>query len=368
MPIKIDKDNKSKRVEILRVGNFERRFEEDLKITLTDLQKLKQNFDADCRRQKLNGKPVVPFNFSHNIWDEAAGWITELNIDKDEQNYDALFAQVDWTPKGAQKIKDNEFKFVSSEFIYNFKDPETGKIYDVLLGGAALTNIPFIRDMEAVNLSESTSGQRTCVSLKLSGASDSNLHLGENMPDLIKKFKAMPPEEKEKFLAECGLDKKDVKLSEKLEQAEKDLRLSETENKKLKEKFAGSEDLADKLKLSESRIDDLKKEVFKLTEEREKDKKEGQFNAMLSEGKVCPAQKEAFMKGDMADFAAKAQPVKLNESGKNSQSEEEGGDVQSKIDKLAEEKMKLDESLSYGDAVRAVLSEDSKLSKAYEEA
>jgi phage I-like protein len=377
MPIKINKKNKSERVELIRVGNFERRFEEDLKITLLDLEKMKQNFDSNARRQKLDadGGPVLPFNFGHNTWDEAAGWITSLKIDKDVDNFDALFASVDWTPRGAQKIRDNEFKFVSSEFTHNFKDPETGKIYDIILGGAALTNIPFIRDMEAVNLlSEKENGQRTFVSLKLSGDKpDDNFNQGVNMPkELIEKFKSMSPEEQSAFLAECGLMKEDAKLSEELTETKTSLKLAEDKIKTLETDLSGSSDAADKLKLAEGKIEEQGKQLNELIAERAKERQEASFNLMLSEGKACEAQRGAYMKGDMDEFAKKAQPVKLDESGAGDQGED-GADVQDKVLKLAEKKRASDKQklcgfeLTLVDAIESVFDENPELRKKYNE-
>jgi len=297
--ILLDSKNKSNRVEIVRVGKFERRFEEDLEITLFDLEKMKQNFESNARRLELNGQPALPFNFSHDQWGEAAGWITSLEIDKDSQSFDALFASVDWTSKGSQKIRDNEFKFVSSEFTHNFKDPETGKIYDIILGGAALTNVPFIRDMEAVNLlSEKGNGQRTSVSLSLSGDKpDVNLKIGANMPkEFAKKFKKLSPEDQKEFLAECKLKTgDDKKLSEALTKAQGDLKLSQKEVETLKADMSGSDEVSDKLKLAEGKIEDQGKKITSLIKDMAKKEKTAEFDQMLSAAKVCEAQRESFM-------------------------------------------------------------------------
>lgn len=361
-------ENKSKRVEILRVGKFERRFENDLEITLLDLQELKQNFDSNARRQVLRGKPALPFNFSHDCWAEAAGWIISLEIGKDSNNFDALFAGVEWTEKGAQKIKANEFKFVSSEFSFNFKDPETGKIFDIILGGAALTNIPFIRDMEAVQLSENKNGQRTVVSLSLEPSGDNpdtQLKTGGNMPtfdEVLKKLSLSP--ENEKQLREV-IQADNKQLSEKFNKSETDvkktqdkLNLSEQENKNIKEKMSDSTDMEDKLKLSLSETKTLKGEVAALVKNAAQDKKKSGFDQMLSEGKVCEAQREPYMKDDMTDFAKKQEPVKLDEAGENDKGDKTLDGSEEKVAKLTEAKIKEDKSLDYGTAMKVVLSEN----------
>ena len=378
MPIPIDSKNKSKKVEILRVGNFERRFEDDLKITSLDLQKLKQNFDSNARRQEIDGRPVVPFNFSHNTWDEAAGWITSLEIGKDSKNFEALFAEVDWTKKGAQKIKEKEFKFVSSEFAFNFKDPESGKIFDIILGGAALTNVPFIRDMEAVQLSEGKNGSRAIVSLalELSENSDSNHNQGSNMPfeDILKTLESVSEEDKKKL--HDALNEETKKLSEDIsklkkdieegKQAKKDLKLAEDKLESWKKKASGSDELETRLKLSEEKLENTEKKLSSMVEEMVKSEKKSKFDLMLSEGKACEAQREAYMKGDFEEFAAKAEPVKLDESGQNPKGDEEADTEKKVLDKavkLTEEKMAKDESLSFAEAMKITLSENADLGK-----
>lgn len=376
MSIKVNKKNKSTRVELIRVGRFERRYDDDLDITLVDLQKMKQNFESNARRQTLNGSPVLPFNFGHNPWDEAAGWITELDIGRDSNNFDALFAAVDWSQKGAQKIRDDAFKFVSSEFSYNFKDPETGKIYDIILGGAALTNIPFIRDMEAVELlSENENGRRAFVSLTLSGDDpDVNLNQGVNMPNwkkILEELESVSAEDKIKLSEAIKVDGKTEtkKLSEELvtakkdtEKAKADLKLSEDAGKKLKEEMSGSDDAESRIKLAENKIKEQDGKITSLVKTLAENTQKAEFDKMLLSGKVCEAQRESFMKQDFVKFSELAQAVKLDESGRNSEGDETV-DANLKVEKLAEEKMKDDKDLSYGQATSMVLSENPKLSK-----
>ena len=370
MTIKINKKNKSKRVEILRVGSFERRFEDNLKISLSDLEKLKQNFDDNARRQELDGRPVLPFNFSHNSWEEAAGWITGLEIDKDLNNFQALFAEVEWTKKGAQKIRDNEFKFVSSEFARNFKDSESGKIFDIILGGAALTNIPFVRDMEAVQLSENGNGQRTFVSLaiKLSGDKpDSNKNQGSNMKfdEILKTLDSVSPEDKKKLQdavkAETQkLSGENVKLTAGAKKAKDELKLSEGKLDELKKDMSGSEDQGERLKLAETKTKDLEGKVSSLTKQLAEDARKAEFNTMLAEGKVCEAQRKPFMKQDFTEFAQKAEEIKLEEAGSNAQGDETMEKAEDKLIKLAE-KIQKEQKVEYGEAMKLALSENPKL-------
>jgi Mu-like prophage I protein len=68
-------------------------------------------------------------------------------------------AKVDWTEEGASLVKSGKYRYFSPEFMFQWKDPANGTEHkDVLLGGA-LTNRPFLKDMEPVAFSESGMGE-----------------------------------------------------------------------------------------------------------------------------------------------------------------------------------------------------------------
>ena len=56
-------ENKSKRVQVAKVGTFNHEVYGKFSITLSDLNAMKVNFDANARRQKIAGNPVLPFWF-----------------------------------------------------------------------------------------------------------------------------------------------------------------------------------------------------------------------------------------------------------------------------------------------------------------
>lgn len=364
MPIKVNQKNISKRVEIVRAWESERKLKNSLVIKAADLVKMKKNFDGNVQRQKLQGSPVLPFDYSHNVGGEAAGWITSLEVGRDSTGIDALFGEVEWTEKAAAKIRANEFKFTSAWLHFNFVDSETGKIHDIVLKGAALTNVPFIRDMEAVRLL-SEGGTQAYLSLELSGdTSDPKFQSGQNMTldELKKAFAAMSPEEKEKFLSEQATDEQKklpeelAKAKADLEKSQADLRLSEEKNKE------PDSEGSDALKLAETEIIDLKKSVGALMKEKAQDKKTSEFNAMLSGGKTCEAQRDPFMSGDMLDFAKKQQETKLDESGNGSRGDESNSadKASDELEKLAEEKAKSDK-IPYDVALSEVVHDNKTL-------
>lgn len=111
------------------------------------LQRYADNFAAGVRGQDLD------INFDHGTdparGKEAAGWIRDVAV-RDS----GLFLLVDWTPDALQGLKDKKWRYFSPEFVKMWEHPESGvKFNDVLFGGA-LTNRPFLKGMEPVNLSE----------------------------------------------------------------------------------------------------------------------------------------------------------------------------------------------------------------------
>lgn len=363
----------SKRVQIAKVGAFNHAVYGKFSITAADLEEMKTNFEADVRKQKIDGRPVLPFDYSHYDGDKAAGWITGLSIESG-----SLFAEVEWTPKAAEKIKNKEFRFVSPSIHSDYKDAETGKKYKIVLMGAALTNVPFLRDMEAIHLL-SESRRAAFESLKLSGDNpDAKIKQGSNMPDfkkILENLKDLSPEDRKKltetFKQEAiKINEENLNLSLEKEKLEKSstkaadaLKLSEKELKSLKEKMSGSDEVTDRLKLSEGQVKDLAGKVSSLTRTLAENAQKSEFDKMLSDGKVCEAQRKSFLKGDMAEFAKNAQAVKLYEKGENPKGDETVSKAEEKVKKLAEAKMKDDKNMEYGDAVSLVLDENSDLNR-----
>ncbi|MEE8151266.1 MAG: phage protease [Nitrosomonadaceae bacterium] len=127
-------------IEILKIGKVHDR---DLNITMSMFKAFVKNFD-----EKIVGSGI-PVNLSHNRGGEAGGWIIGLSIHEDR-----LLADVEWTPLGMEKIKSKQFKFTSSELARSFPHHETGEPVKNVLIGVALTNIPAVKGLNPVALSE----------------------------------------------------------------------------------------------------------------------------------------------------------------------------------------------------------------------
>ncbi len=73
----------------------------------------------------------------HDVQAPAAGWITELI-----NGEDAIMAKVNWTPKGAEYLKNKEYRYLSPVIITRKNDKKV-----IALHSAALTNTPAIDGM-----------------------------------------------------------------------------------------------------------------------------------------------------------------------------------------------------------------------------
>ena len=103
-------------------------------------------------------------------------------------------------------------------------------------------------------------------------------------------------------------------------------------------------------------------------------KKEAKFSELLSEGKIIPAQKEAFMSMSLElseNFFKNAQSLNLSENGKGTETErDENTNTQisasEQIEKKANELIENNKNLSLSDAYSQVLSENKELAEEYD--
>lgn len=171
------------------------------------------------------------------------------------------------------------------------------------------------------------------------------------------------------WLANTKASKKSAKLSEgenmnELQKLQAKIDELQAKNLKLTEDYEAklatipAPGASDEVAALKKEIEMLKAELEKakgasaaMLEEKKMAEKEGQFNLLLSEGKACVAQKESFMKDDMANFIKLAQPVNPKGFGASNTGGAEG-DKEDKILKLAETKVKADPKLNMGDAIQ----------------
>lgn len=320
----VEGENSPKEVQLLKTGTFNDPRYGKFSVTSKMLTEMVSNFKKGIR----GIKPAI--DFKHETDAEAAAWIKDIFT---KENDSTLWAIPDWTGEGQRKLSDRVYGYLSADFNQNYKDNEKGESHGCVLLGAALTNRPVIKNMQPViQLSEGDSMQLTPEQLAKLDALMKQMGIA-SVEDLIAAIAKMKPAE--------DMEKKEVELGDMSKQlSEKSTKLSEVleENKKLKE-------------------------------EKETSSLETKFNLMLSEGKAIPAQKEAFMKGDLMKFAELTPKggVKVEEVGTEDGNKPaipgSAEDNDDKVLKLAEEKVKKNEAKDMPTAMSMVLKEQPELAK-----
>jgi hypothetical protein len=304
-------------VQVLRVGKFNHPRYGAFEITTQTLTEMKFNFD-----KKVRGIDTA-FDYFHDSDKEASAWVNDLLLKEDGTE---LWAAVTWTPQAEKKLAERELRYFSPDFAFQWQDPESGQTFNNVLFGGGLTNRPFVKEMQAIVADETKTGEMNMTELEkaqkeITDLKAQNVKLSEDKAAMEKKMADMPPAPaaKEEGDEVAALKKQIADLQAQLAKAQQDSEMAMAEKKK-----------ADEAKM--------------LAE------KTSQFNVLLSEGKACAAQKEAFLKGDMDNFVKLSQPLNMKASGSSSSATVEEADAAAII-KLAEEKQKSDKKLSRADAI-----------------
>jgi hypothetical protein len=141
---------KSSWIQIAKTGSFTDPRYGNFKITLADLTKWTNNFNA---LNKANGHLGLPIDIDHGPETkgntEAAGWLTSLDI---RAGGTQLWALAEWNDLGRDLVGNRRYAYISPSYVPNYKD-ETGKEHGTALLGVALTNRPFL-SMATVSLSK----------------------------------------------------------------------------------------------------------------------------------------------------------------------------------------------------------------------
>jgi phage I-like protein len=140
-------------METARTGKFVSNRYGRFQITEKDLS------DAEKNINKANG--TVPVDYDHLIMHVskpgdgiAAGWFQKAELRNGGKQ---LFGLIEWTPRAAEHIRNREYRFCSPVVVPNYVDNETEEKLGTHIACAAITNMPFIRGMQPLELS--TSGE-----------------------------------------------------------------------------------------------------------------------------------------------------------------------------------------------------------------
>ncbi len=138
-------------VQLARVGSFTSNRYGKFSITKDDLSTMLHNFDNVTPKSPTE----LPIDYDHLSMDPkkpgdgvAAGWMKKLELREEGTE---LWAQVEWTPDGAERIEKKEYRFVSPSFVKDHVHKDGKKIGTTLIA-AAITNHPFLEGMKALTL------------------------------------------------------------------------------------------------------------------------------------------------------------------------------------------------------------------------
>jgi phage I-like protein len=314
----------SEKVQLFRTGTFYHSEYGKFDITADMLKQMSENFTKNVRGVD------IAIDYKHDSEDVAAGWIRSVQLASDGTE---LWAEVDWTPKGNKVLSDKEFRYLSPEFMFDYQDNESLQKFGPTLLGAGLTNRPTIKKMDpVVQLSEFKVGAQS----------------------------AEPTELEKKKLAEQGRQNR-PKGVKSMDYKKMDLAAVETLSpEQAKEAVKELLGAAKELETAQTKLAEFET-ATKLSE------KKGAFAKLLSEGKACKAQEEAFLSGDMAKFAELSSGVKLND-GKGGSGEPTEVKVPATVEEAQDEVLKLAEAKVSGkteknmaSAISAVLKERNDL-------
>ena len=302
-------------VQVLRIGKFNHPTYGLFEITKNTLSEMKANFDANVRGLDMS------FDYFHDSEKEASAWVNSLEL---RENGNELWALVEWTPKAQTKLMERELRYFSPDFSFKWTDPEKGMSYNNVLFGGGLTNRPFVKEMKAIVATENKGdfmNELEKAQSLIKELEARNVKLSEDMKEVEKKMAAMPamPE---------------MPAADKVAELETQIAALQAELAKAK----GDMELmsADKVKADEAKV---------LAE------KEVAFTLLMTDGKACAAQKDAFIKGDMSEFIKLSQPVNLKATGRSGEGVELVDKEVEAIIKLADEKQKANPKLDRGEAI-----------------
>jgi phage I-like protein len=286
---------------ILYTGKFYHDFYGDFSVTPTKLKNAYDNIKKGVGLNKKDGQHVMTCNYNHGAYEfnpeaaKNAGLASEFRIAGNR-----LQAKVIWTPTARGYIDNDEFLWISPEFVDNYVD-ENKKEHGFTVVAFALCNRPFLKKQQdrvaatdgVVQFVKHSPGNGGSKMLKEKLIEVLNLEDGkDDEKTLIETVKALTAKNAEN---EKALQDKDGKIEELGGKVEE----KETENKELTEKVESLE----------STKTDAEKEVTALkerVEKTEKELKDNRINAFVEKAiegrKIYPAEKEEFTELAEKDF------------------------------------------------------------------
>lgn len=240
--IKADaKGNPPTEIELLHTGTWNTPWHGDFIISPDDIQEYVANFKAGVGLVKDD--PRGPIDYGHDDGGKAAGWINSVHASTDGQS---LIGEVEWTPAGAQAIKDGEWAYISSEFnptgCLPWEDPEEEfNFVGNVITGAALTNIPLFKKLKPIMASRLPDKKKKAAATPGDGGK-SNQGESMNIEDIRKKQVADLTEDEKKFLGDHKAElTEDERKTFGLEEADDDAAAKAAAEKEAADKAAAEQ-------------------------------------------------------------------------------------------------------------------------------
>lgn len=245
--LEFDEKTKTSTVEILKVGKWDG---SKGKFSITN--KTFDNFIKNFKSKTYGSDLQV--NFGHERDGQAAGWFKDLFAENGK-----LKAVIEWTSAGIKALKDKIYRYFSAELAFEWQNDETGEKHeDVLLGGA-LTNIPYIRGLQPIALSENLSinlNDMKVFDTLLAELQEKDKVTKEEKASIRKLFETLDEEVKEEVKA-------DVEEVEKKEEPVEEVKEEKKEEEKKEIKASDSISMSEHKKLLDESIEKERKEHTK---------------------------------------------------------------------------------------------------------
>ena len=197
------KENK-KEYWIIPKGTFRHEWYGKLDFNDAFFEEVLNNFDNQVLGE------TEPFIDQDHDQRGAAGWIKGLRIAKE-----GLYAVIEWTEAGEELIEKKIYRYFSPT-LSSYTDPQNEKTYNNVLRGGALTNIPFLKMLPEITLTEPGLVEIALSEIKTSKESNTmNI-----LDDLKKMFKIEEDDETKAFAAVVVKIEDLTKLAEKASEVE----------------------------------------------------------------------------------------------------------------------------------------------------
>ncbi|WP_440220919.1 phage protease [Dietzia sp. MNB45] len=136
------------RIEAIQVGEWCAPYHGDFEVTRGDLLEAKANFDAGIYR--VNGTEPIAGTLDHL----GGGTPAAFRMTAFEVEGDSLYASVEWTELGKEKLDRDEYRYFSIEYFPRsmpWTNPEdAGQVLANVITGGTLTNDPLFKKLKPV--------------------------------------------------------------------------------------------------------------------------------------------------------------------------------------------------------------------------